>query len=133
MEIGAGTMIKLMLGRKVAFRRVYEDGFDGNKSTADLARIPVENIRASVLITAGGADAVWPADIFAAKIEDTIKRHGGRVSIIQARSAGHLTTQAFLPPAQSMGNMLFGGDTKTTADLLAQAWSDTVSLFKKNL
>ncbi len=133
MEIGAGTMIKLMLGRKVAFRRVYEDGLDGNKATADLARIPVENIRASVLITAGGADAVWPADIFAAKIEDTIKRHGGRVSIIQARSAGHLTTQAFLPPAQSMGNMLFGGDTKTTADLLAQAWSDTVSLFKKNL
>lgn len=133
MDLGASTIIKLILGKKVAFRPAYERGLVKYATEAETARIPVERIKAPVLITSGNEDAVWPADLFTKKIEASIKRAGGRITTLQDKAGGHLTTQAFLPAGQAMGSLLFGGDPGVTADVLAKAWTETVQMFKNNL
>ena len=98
---------------------------------ADAARILVEKIQAPVLITSGGDDAIWPADQFAKDIEEHISSAGGIVIHFNDKFAGHLTTQAFLPAAQTMGILLFGGEADISASVLAKAWPETIRLFKE--
>ncbi|TFH41789.1 MAG: hypothetical protein E4G96_04810 [Chrysiogenales bacterium] len=133
MDIPLLTIVKLIFGRPVSLRSAYERGLEKYSKEADKARIPVEKIKAPILITAGDEDAVWPADIFANEIEKSMKHVGSTIINIHEKKGGHLTTQAYLPAAQVFGTLLFGGDAVISADILSKAWSKTVELFKKNL
>ena len=123
----------LTSGKPFAFREAYERGLHKYPKDAEAARILVEKIKAPVFITSGGDDAIWPADQFAKDIEERIGRAGGNVIHFNDKFAGHLTTQAFLPAAQTMDILFFGGEADISASVLAKAWPETIRLFKDNL
>lgn len=133
MDVTPKMFSKLTSGKPIAFREAYERGLHKYPKDAEAARILVEKIKAPVLITSGGDDAIWPADQFAKDIEERIGRAGGNVIHFNDKFAGHLTTQAFLPAAQTMENLLFGGEADISASVLAKAWPETILLFKDNL
>jgi hypothetical protein len=82
---------------------LYEQSLRTFADRTDAARIPVERIGGTVIVTAGGDDQVWPSEAFAAAIVGH-RRHWGldTVSVLH-REAGHRPMLPGELPAVGLG------------------------------
>ncbi|WP_062396190.1 acyl-CoA thioester hydrolase/BAAT C-terminal domain-containing protein [Methanogenium cariaci] len=79
MHFSGMKLLKLITGRPVAFREVYEQGgLKKHPDKAEAARIPVEQIAGPVFLVSGTDDGgVWPSTVMADAVEETLKTAGG--------------------------------------------------------
>jgi dienelactone hydrolase len=103
-----------------------------------VARIPVEQITAPVLFTAGDADGVWPSTTQAQRALDSITKAGNPhgSALLAFPGAGHLvggvpdlpTTRTAIPNGPVTVDA--GGDPATTAAAVRNTFSATVELLR---
>jgi len=64
-----------------------------SESTLEAARIPVEKIRATLLLLGAGNDEVWPSGDMVRRIEDELRRagHSNQVSALVFEGASHVS------------------------------------------
>lgn len=107
-----------------AFRGLYERSLlRADPST----RIPVEQIRADVVVAAGGDDQVWPSATFARAIERTRTAHGLATTVLVEPAAGHRVL--FPGEARPAGGraMRRGGTPEADARLGARVWHEVLT------
>lgn len=88
----------------------------------EAARIPVERIRAELLLVAGGDDAVWPS---ARSVDEIVRRraaHGADTHTVVDTSAGHPVVLPGEPTGDARRPYRVGGDTGAPQRLGAATW-----------
>lgn len=133
MHFSGMDLLKLMSGRPVAFREIYERGMEKNPEKLEKTRIPVEDIHGPVFLVSGTDDAVWSASQMADAIEASLKAAGIPVTHLKYRGAGHLTTLPGLPAPEIAGTRIFGGKSFKSSLALEDAWQKMVAFFTENL
>ncbi|GAB7014856.1 hypothetical protein JCM10550A_02220 [Methanogenium cariaci] len=133
MHFSGMKLLKLITGRPVAFREVYEQGLKKHPDKAEAARIPVEQIAGPVFLVSGTDDGVWPSTVMADAVEETLKTAGGAVTHLKYAGAGHLSTIPGLPAPEQMDTLIFGGSSKTSSRALEDAWQKLVVFFTTTL
>jgi dienelactone hydrolase len=90
---------------------------------AEAVTIPVERIRAPLLLIAGGDDQIWPSELMAKRIA---ARRGSRAgdTLIAYDDVGHPIPYAYVPLAGDRAHAPFavGGTTDGMARAQADAW-----------
>jgi hypothetical protein len=104
-----------------------------------VARIPVEQITAPVLFTAGDADGMWPSSAQAQRAFESITKAGNPhgAALLDFPGAGHLvggvpdlpTTRTAIPYGPV--TVEAGGDPAATAAAVRDTFSATVELLRK--
>lgn len=95
----------------VAYRGLFERCLQVHESEIEPATIPLEKTTAEILLVAGGDDALWPSDEFAA-------------AIVRRRAASGLFTQLVL--GEDAGHrILLPGETTPRSSLRAHGGSET--------
>lgn len=103
-----------------------------DRRAAERARIPVENIRAPVLLVQGTDDGWWPTDYYCDVVEDTLKdaKHAYPVKRLRYVEAGHSilfpyvpTTLIVQPHAVSGILSTSGGTPRANAVANEQSWA----------
>jgi hypothetical protein len=104
-----------------------------------VARIPVEQIAAPVLLTSGDADGMWPSTAQAQRALESITEAGNHYgsALLDFHGAGHLvggvpdlpTTRTAIPSGPVTVDA--GGDPATTAAAVRNTFSATVELLRK--
>ena len=106
-----------------AFRSFYARSVEASApELVGAASIPVERIRGSVVLVAGGDDQVWPAVDFAHEIADRRTAAGLATDVVTHPDAGHRT---ILPGEAVVGGgqpMLRGGTEDADRALGELAW-----------
>ncbi|WFN33831.1 dienelactone hydrolase family protein [Methanogenium sp. S4BF] len=133
MHFSGMKLLKLMSGRPIAFREVYEQGMQKHPEKREKTRIPVENIHGPVFLVSGTEDAVWPSDRMADAVEASLKAAGVPVTHLKYRGAGHLTTLPGLPAPEIMDTLIFGGSSSESSRALEDAWQKMVAFFTETL
>ncbi len=85
------------------------------------ATIPVERIRGSVILVAGGDDQVWNSVHHASQIATRRADHGLPTTVVTHPPAGHRTILPGEPPITG-GRLAHGGTPEANATLGALAW-----------
>jgi dienelactone hydrolase len=97
------------------------------------AAIPVEKIKAPILLISGTDDQTWPADEFcrevAAKLEKT--RFPFELKNISHEGGGHMSFLPYLITANRGG--ISGGSPRVDAKAGFISWKETVAFLKKHL
>jgi dienelactone hydrolase len=92
--------------------------------------LPVERIRAPVLLVAGDADQLWPSGVMAKEIRARLTgagRSGDTVLIYP--DAGHLIGKSYLPAGSTRiagGHIETGGTPRANAEAQAAAWPEVL-------
>ena len=133
MHFSGMKILKLMTGRPVAFREIYEQGMEKHPENATEARIPVEQISGPVFLVSGTEDAVWPSDKMADTVEESLKAAGVPVTHLKYAGAGHLTTLPGLPAPEVVDDLIFGGTSIKSSRALEDAWQKMVAFFTTHL
>jgi dienelactone hydrolase len=104
-----------------------------------VARIPVEQITAPILLTSGDADGMWPSTAQARRALESIREAGNHygAALLDSHGAGHLvggvpdlpTTRTAIPSGPVTVDA--GGDPATTAAAVRDTFSATVELLRK--
>lgn len=111
----------MVLGRPASLRPVYESAVATDPG-ADAARIDITRLRGQLLLFAGDADTLWPADTaVAALLEQRPDRSEGHVY----PGAGHI----FDLPGSRTGRFALGG----SADANAAAAADSSRILAERL
>lgn len=111
-----------------AYRDLYAASLtDADHATVDAATIPVERIRGSLVLLAGGDDRVWPAVHFAGAVAARRQRHGLATEIVTHPDAGHRTVLPGEGVVEAGQRMQRGGTPDADAALGALAWPSIVS------
>jgi dienelactone hydrolase len=105
----------------VSYRGLFEHCLASFKQEADQAAIPVEAIRAEIVLIAGGDDALWPSLDFARSIVRRRRDAGKATQLVSAPDAGHriLLPGETTPRSASRAH---GGDDGADARLGSEAW-----------
>ncbi len=106
----------------VSCRALYEASLRAFPEAARAAAIPVERARASLLLVAGDADALWPSAFFAPELAARRKRHGRQVEVITHPDAGHRLVLPGEPAPAPSTTYAHGGSAAADAALGALAW-----------
>ncbi len=106
----------------VSYRALYEASLRAFPDAARAAAIPVERARASLLLVAGGADALWPSALFAAEIAARRRTAGRQVEVITHPDAGHRPILPSEPAPTPSTSYAHGGSAAADAALGALAW-----------
>ncbi|MDE4908133.1 dienelactone hydrolase family protein [Methanogenium marinum] len=133
MHLSGMKIMKIMTGRPVAFREIYEQGMEKHPEQTEAAHIPVENISGPVLLVSGTEDGVWPSGEMGDAIEKSLKEAGKDVIHLKYTGAGHLTTLPGLPAPEVRDTLIFGGTSKKSSRALEDAWKNMVAFFTTNL
>lgn len=112
-------------------RKLHEQAL--NTSTdeeLEAARIPVEAMRAPVLLITGAHDETWPAAEMAEGVLQRLKKCGYRWEMRHEHfpEAGHLIDIPYLPVTAE-----HGVPAKAAAAAAREAWQTVLSFFHKNL
>ena len=101
------------------------------------ARIPVETIRAPILLLVSGADRVWPSRDMALAIQRdrAVHRSGFASAIVDYTEAGHFLLNGDTPaPEEADGLAAFGGGTAAGLVAARQAsWTRVVEFLDRTL
>jgi uncharacterized protein len=113
----------------VAYRSVHEQSLRSFARLVDAATIPIECARAKLLLVAGGDDALWPSDLFAARISDRLKAAGRSATSVIHPEAGH---RVLLPGEATPRSSLHahGGSDEADRELGAAAWKEITALLQ---
>jgi len=113
-----------------AFRGWHETSVVTHATALEAAAIPVESIRGTVVVVAGGDDQVWPADTWARAIERRRRRSGATTTVVVHPGAGHRIVFPGERPVSRGQTMRRGGSPAADAALGARAWPHVVSAFR---
>lgn len=111
-----------------AYRSLYERSLAADPAVSAAATIPVEHIRGSVLLVAGGDDQVWPAVTFAEQVAERRAAHGLATEVVTHPGAGHRTVLPGEEPVVGGQRMARGGSTAADAELGEMCWPSLVRL-----
>ncbi|MGA0602828.1 alpha/beta fold hydrolase [Caulobacter sp. KR2-114] len=108
--------------RDPIFRPMYELSLRTFADDLPAAAIPVEDVRAEIILVAGKADALWPSDTAARRIIERLELHGRTATLVEHPDAGHSPvfpgeTQRPAPPERA-----WGGTPGADRELGALAW-----------
>ncbi|MDX6219694.1 MAG: uncharacterized protein QOJ48_1375 [Frankiales bacterium] len=92
-----------------AWRGLYETSLRRRPDLAVAAAIPVEDIQAAVVLTAGGDDRVWPSELFAHQIRSRRAAHHLATTVCVNGSAGHRVLLPGEAPPEADAEMARGG------------------------
>jgi dienelactone hydrolase len=106
----------------VSYRALYEASLRAFPEARRAAAIPVEQARASLLLIAGKADALWPSALFAAEIAARRKAAGRQVEVITHPDAGHRPILPGEPVPAPSTAYAHGGSAAADAALGALVW-----------
>ncbi|MGI4896002.1 MAG: acyl-CoA thioester hydrolase/BAAT C-terminal domain-containing protein [Janthinobacterium lividum] len=107
-----------------AFRSLYEQSLTTFADRIPAARIPVESIRADVILSAGGDDQVWPSESFARDVVARRSDHGLSTTCLTAPAAGHRLQLPGEPVTDGGTVLVRGGSPHADAELGARVWSE---------
>lgn len=107
---------------RVAYRALYEQSLRAFPAAAAEAAIPVETAQASLLLIAGGSDALWPSGTFAAAIAKRRELAGRQVEVITHPEAGHRPYFPGEAAPEPSARMAHGGTPEANAALGRAAW-----------
>jgi dienelactone hydrolase len=111
-----------------------------DRRAAERARIPVEKIRAPVLLVGGTDDGWWPTDYYCDIIEETLKdaKHPYPVTRLRYVDAGHsilfpyVPTTAIIQPHPVSGILSTGGGTpEANAVANEQSWAGVQAFLRE--
>lgn len=112
-------------------RKLHEQALEtSTDEELEAARIPVEAMRAPVLLITGAHDATWPAAEMAEGVLETLKKCGYRWEARHEHfpEAGHLIDLPNLPVTAEHGVR-----AEAAAAAAREAWQTALSFFHKNL
>lgn len=97
------------------------------------ATIPVEKIKAPILLVSGTDDQTWPADEFCREIVAKLQknRFPYEVKHISHEGAGHMSFLPFLIPANRGG--ISGGSPQEDARAGFISWKETIAFLRRHL
>ena len=122
-------------GEPVRIRRPQDKGRAANPAAAVAARIPVEKIKAPVMVVAGQDDQLWNSAMMAHNIaERRAEAKLDTVSLIYT-DAGHLLSGTGYDPTTQydVGLSMVGGTPAGNARAQADAWPKTIQFLKRTL
>ncbi len=102
---------------------LYDNAITNTENAEDVA-IPVEKIRAPVLLISGGDDALWPSERMAGLIQERLKAHGKEAEHLHIAEAGHLLLAPGLKSADSVDEQtiqFLGGSAENIVEHTRQA------------
>jgi hypothetical protein len=113
----------------------YRDGLTAAAQHPDTA-IPVERIKARIMLVCGEADSLWPSCPMADRIQERLTAHSRpEATILKYPDAGHevfgLPIDPSSPHYQHLGSL--GGTPAGIAAAHADAWPKVVAFFKQEL
>ena len=102
------------------------------------AEIPVEQIRAPILLVAGGDDGLWPSLPMAQGVMARRRRLGGYPAdtLLVYPAAGHLIGKAYLPSKATVvggGRLETGGTGEANAAAQADSWPRVLAFLRATL
>ena len=122
-------------GEAVRVRRPQDKGRAANPAAAVAARIPVERIKAPVMVIAGQEDQVWNSAMMAHNIaERRAQAKLDTVSLIYTDAGHYLSGTGYNPTTQyDAGPSKAGGTPEGNARAQADAWPKTIAFLKRTL
>jgi dienelactone hydrolase len=103
------------------YRVYHEESLATFADAIPAATIPVEASRATFVLIAGAADALWPSDRFAASLAERLAAAGVRHFLVTHPHAGHRILLPGETAAQSRVNA-HGGNDEADRELGRNAW-----------
>jgi len=114
---------------------VYRDGIKHMSSHADAA-IPIERIKAPVLLVCGEADKLWPSCLMSSQLKARAERYGGpRVTVLAYPDAGHLSVGPPLDAGDPLYSKLdfLGGTVRGNNAARADGWPRIIAFVRSVL
>jgi len=130
----AGEKEKELKGELNSYVAMHERALAQASQTAiELAAIPVEKIKAPLLLISGTLDQTWPADSFCRAIVDRLRKAGFpyEVKHVSHPDAGHSTFLPFLITALTAP--INGGIDRANAAAGFDSWKETLAFLNRNL
>jgi hypothetical protein len=106
----------------VAFRSLYEASLLAFPAARAAAAIPVEQCEAELLLVAGGNDAMWPSDAFAAELAGRRREAGRQVRVVADPEAGHRPVLPGEPAPEASTSIAHGGSADADERIGRAAW-----------
>jgi dienelactone hydrolase len=136
------TAVRVITFRKaVRFLDLHHDSLR-QRHFVELAGIPVEHIRAPILLVSASDDAVWPSEAMAEAAVRRLQARGFEYEALHVKNpdAGHLlrlphtpaTTVASKVPTFDL-RVAFGGKPQATAQARVVAWRETLKFLQRHL
>lgn len=117
-------------GGPISYRGLHEQSLVTFAAKLEDATIQVETARASMLLVAGGDDALWPSDVFARSIADRLKAARKHALLVQHAHAGHRVLLPGEPATPRPAERAWGGNDDADQELGRAAWWEIVRLFR---
>jgi dienelactone hydrolase len=126
---------KEMKGELSSFVAFHRDSLaQADPAAIEKAAIPVEKIRAPILLVSGTDDQTWPAGEFCAAIMARLKKAGFAYEVkhVVNEKGGH---QSFLPYfiTANRGGGISGGEPKADARGGYRSWAETIAFLHRYL
>jgi len=104
-----------------------------DKGAKELATIPVEKIRAPILLVSGTDDQTWPSSFFSDSIMARLEQLGHPYEFKHVRydGAGHMVFLPYLITGQN--RYMNGGNPKDDALGSVVSWEETIAFLKRHL
>jgi len=125
---------KYRKGEMDSVRQFYVLGLERADSAAvEQAVIPVEKIRAPILLVSGTDDQTWPSAEFCDAIMKRLERHGHPYEHkhIRCQGAGHMVFLPYLITGQN--RFMNGGNARDDARGSLVSWNETMAFLHKHL
>lgn len=107
-----------------------------HSAEADRAAIPIERVRADVLLICGEAETLWPSCPMAKQLMTRAKSLGGpSIALLAYDDAGHLSFGPPMEPDHPFYDRLgmWGGSPEGNAAARAESWSQAVDFLRVRL
>jgi hypothetical protein len=121
---------RLRLEGPVAIRGWYDASEHSHADRLAAARIPVEDMRAELVLVAGADDQMWPSDGYAAQLAARRRTAGHSVHVIECADAGHRARFPGEDPYPASPTFAYGGTDEADAQLGAQAWPTILAVLR---
>ncbi len=114
--------------------RAYEDGLKNLDEHRD-AEIPIERVRAAVLLVCGEDDTLWPSCPMARRLRSRAADEGGpRVSVLAYERAGHSAFGPRLPEGHpDLSDPWSGGTAASNNEARTNGWPLVIDFLRKQL
>jgi dienelactone hydrolase len=116
--------------RNPVYRPMYERSLRTFADDVPAASIPVEKIRAEIILVAGQSDALWPSDTAARQIVARLEQHGRTATLVEHPDAGHSPVFPGETPLPAPAERAWGGTPSADRELGAAAWEVIVRCLK---
>ena len=125
------AFLRLMVKHPARLRSAYARRLD--RGIPEEAKIPVERLKAPLLLISGTDDQMWPSTRMAGEIVKRLQAHGmgDRVHHLVLEGAGHLLFYGYRPPVRLFPPFLTGGVSReANVDGGLKAWHAMLDFVK---